>query len=108
FLADAIGDGDTDLVEEFLVEDVAAVDRDDGTNCDTRRLQVDEQAGYPVLLLRLRRRPDEGEHPVGAVSLRGPDLGPADDVMIPVTDGLHLQRGQIRAGTGFGIALAPD
>src|SRR5690606_15367942 len=36
-LADAIGDGDTDLVEEFLVEDVAAVDRDDGTNCDTRR-----------------------------------------------------------------------
>ena len=51
-----------------------------------------------------------GQHkdPVGVVRHTGPDLLPVDDELIPILHRPGLQGGQVRAGIGLAIALAPD
>ena len=51
---------------------------------------------------------DQQEDPVGVHRQRGPDLLAVDDVVVAVQHRLGPQRGEVGAGVGLGIALAPD
>ncbi|MNN23784.1 hypothetical protein D3C81_1371920 [compost metagenome] len=59
------------------------------------------------MLLRREIGAHQAEDPVGLVGIRGPDLLAADHKMVALILGARLQRGQVGAGVGFGIALAP-
>lgn len=48
------------------------------------------------------------ETPVGGVRVGRPDLLPVDDPLVAVRTRLGLHVGQIRTGTGFGVALTPE
>ena len=87
---------------------VAAVDRDDRSDRDARRLHVDQQERDPLLpLLRLRIGAHQTEAPIGVVRGRGPDLLAVDDVVVPVALGGGLERGEVRPGARLGEPLAP-
>src|SRR5258705_691567 len=49
----------------------------------------------------------QAEDPVGVVGVGGPDLLAVDDKIVAVALGAGLQRGEVRSGIRFGIALAP-
>ena len=49
----------------------------------------------------------QAEDPVGVVRIRRPDLLAGDDEIVAVAFGAGLQRGEVRSGVRFGIALAP-
>ena len=68
----------------------------------------DQQESDPQLRPVKVSGADQAEDPVGDIGVGGPDLGPATDQVIPVAHGPHLQRGQVRSGLRFGIALAPE
>ena len=59
------------------------------------------------MLGRLRIGADQAEDPVGLVGIAGPDLLAVDQPMVALVLALGLQRGEVGAGAGLGIALAP-
>src|SRR5262249_39443886 len=60
-----------------------------------------------LLLLRLRVRAHEREDPVREVAVGGPDLGARDDEEVAVAHRARLERGEVGARVGLGVALAP-
>ena len=74
-----------DVVEEDLVDLVAAVDHLDGPHGDARRRHVDEQERDARLLLRrVGVGADQGEDPVAVLAERRPGLLAVDDVLVAV------------------------
>src|SRR5439155_13931129 len=107
FLADAVGDGHADIVEEHLVDLVIAADGQDRPRRDARALHVDQDEGDAVLLPLGLVGADQREHAIGVMGMRGPDLGAVDDVVVAIAHRAGFQRREIGAGARFGIALAP-
>ena len=95
------------VVEEDLVDLVAAVDGLDRAHGDARRLHVDEQEGNALLFLRRRIGAHQAEDPVGILRQRGPGLLAVDHVVAVGALRRSLQRREIGAGAGLGEALAP-
>ena len=106
-LADQVLDRHLHVVEEHLVDLVAAVDGQDRAHGDAGRLHVDQQERDAFLLLRRRIGAHQAEDPVGVLRQRGPGLLAVDDVVVAVALGRGLQRGEVGAGAGLGEALAP-
>ena len=63
----------------------------------------------PSCFLARRIGAHQAEDPVGVLGVRGPGLlAVHDEVALAVVLGAELERGQIAAGVGLGVALAPD
>ena len=108
FLTHAVFDRHADVVEEFLVEHVPAIQGDDRLHADAGGFQVDQQAGDALLLLAAVVGTHQREHAVGAVGIAGPDLGAIDNIVVAIQHSGGFQRRQIGARAGLAIALAPD
>ncbi len=67
-----------------------------------------QQEADAVLLLGALVGAHQHEDPVGVVGERGPDLLAVDDEVVAVEHGLGAQRGEVGAGIGLAVALAPD
>ena len=106
FFADAVGDRDSDVLEEHLIGLVVAVDGDDRPDRDARRFHVHEQVGDSRLLLGVRVGAHQQEAPVGVMGGGGPELLPVDDVVIALEARLRAQRGEIGTRAGLRKALA--
>jgi hypothetical protein len=108
FLADEVLGRHPDIVEKHLVQMMAAVDRNDRTHRDARRLHVDQQE-RDALLPPLRRGvgAHQAKAPIGMMRGRGPDLLAVDDVIVAVMPCRRLQRSEVRACPRLGKALAP-
>ena len=110
-LADQVLGRHLDVLEPDFVDLVFAVQHDDRTHLDARRLHVDQQEGNAFLLASFGRGANQAENPVGVLAERSPGLLAVDHVMVAVGTfyqlGAHFQRGQVGARTGLGIALAP-
>jgi len=61
----------------------------------------------PAWAFPFGRRADQAEDPVCVLGQRRPRLLAVDDVVIAFPNGPGLQRSEVRAGSGLGIALAP-
>ena len=108
-LADDLLLGHLHVVEEGLAEGRIAADQQDRLGRHARRLHVEQQEADPALL-GLGRGAHQAEDPVGLVGIAGPHLLPVDQpVVAPLVSffGLGLQPGEVGAGAGLGIALAP-
>src|SRR5690606_21953733 len=109
FLVDEVLDRDLDIFEEDLVDLVGLVEQDQRTHRDPGRLHVDEQEADALLLLRRGAvGAHQAEDPVAVVAQGRPDLLAVDDVVVAAALGARLERGEVRAGTGLGIALYPE
>src|SRR5690606_19342078 len=106
-LADDVPHRHADVLEEDLAEGRGAADEVDLARRDAGRLHVDEDEGDALLLLRRRVRADEAEDPIALVRVRRPDLLAVEDEVIAVALRAHLDVGEVGAGAGLGIALAP-
>ncbi|KAK0334014.1 hypothetical protein LTR94_018300 [Friedmanniomyces endolithicus] len=95
------------IVEEGFAEGGLAADQGDGPGGDARRLHVEQDEGDAQMFGRLRIGADQAEDPVGLVGVGGPDLLAVDDPVVAAILRLGLDRGQVGAGAGLGIALAP-
>src|SRR4051812_12456445 len=95
------------VVEEDLVDLLAAVDGADRAHRDAGRLHVDEEEGDALLLLYRHVGAGEHEDPVGVLPERRPGLLAGDDVLVAVALCRRLERGEVGAGAGLGEALAP-
>ncbi|MNX94045.1 hypothetical protein D3C86_1262610 [compost metagenome] len=84
-----------------------AVQGDDRPHRDARGFHVDQQERNASLLTGLGVGAHQAEHPVGKVRQGGPGLLAVDHVVIALAHRAGFQRRQIRAGPGFGVALAP-
>ena len=71
------------------------------------RLHVDEEVGDAAVLRRIRVGAGEHEHPVGGMRAGGPDLLAVDDEVVAIADGASLEAGEVGAGAGLAVALAP-
>ena len=71
------------------------------------RVHGEDQIADAVVLGRVRFGTHQAEHHVGVLSARGPDLLAVDDPFVAIELGLGGEGRQVRAGAGFGIALAP-
>ena len=83
------------VVEEGLAELRLTADQFDGPHRDAGRGHVDQQEADALLFACCRVRAHEAENPVGAIGLRGPDLGAVDDEMITVDFGACLQAREV-------------
>jgi hypothetical protein len=106
-LADQVFDRHANVVELHLVQAVVVVDGLDRVDLDALGLHVDEQEADTVLLLALAAGAHEAEDPVRVLRIGGPDLGSVDHVVIAIQLGPGLQGGEVGAGAGLRVALAP-
>src|SRR6266700_3767021 len=106
-LAHQVLDRHLDVVEEDLVDLMAAVDGLDRPHRDALALHVDQDEGDAGLLLRRRIGAAEAEDHVGVLRQRCPGLLAVDDIFVALALGLGLERGEVGAGAGLGEALAP-
>ncbi len=104
---DVLG-GHPDVLEEHLVELGVPGDLAERADGDARRVHVDEEVGEPLVLRDARVGAGEQHHPVGDLREAGPDLLAVDDVVVAVPHGPGLERREVRARVGLGVALAPD
>ncbi len=99
------------IIQEDIVDLVAALQGDDRTHGDARRLHVDQQEADAGLRLGVGIGADQEEAPVGVLTERRPRLLAVDDVVFLAVLGhalgAGLQGGEVGAGTRLGIALAP-
>ena len=78
-----------------------------GLHRDARRLHVDQQERDAFLLLGVGIGAHEGKDHVGPVRHRRPDLLPVDHIVVAVANRARLEAGEVRAGAGLRVALAP-
>ena len=71
-------------------------------------MHVDEEVADPAVLGRLWVGAAEQNAPVCAMRIGGPQFLTVNDEVVAVFDPSRRERGYVRAGVGFGIALAPD
>ncbi len=105
--ADHVRLRDPHIIEESFAERRIARDQQDRLGRDALRGHVEQDETDAVMLLRGRVGAHQAENPVGVVGVGGPDLLAGDEVIVAVAFGAGLQRGEVGAGVGFGIALAP-
>ncbi|MNE06360.1 hypothetical protein D3C80_989470 [compost metagenome] len=98
---------DPHVVEEGLAEGRLAADERDGAGADARRRHVEQDEADAQMLGRLGVGADQAEDPVGLVGVGGPDLLAVDDPVVAAIFGAGLDRGEVGAGAGLGIALTP-
>src|SRR5262245_9508217 len=106
-LADEILGGHRDIVEEDLVHLVLLVVEHEWPHRDPRRVHVDEQEADAFLLLHRAVGAHQAEDQVGEVRERRPGFLAVDDVAVPLAHRARLQRGEVGAGAGLGVTLAP-
>jgi hypothetical protein len=100
---------DAHVVEVDLAELRVPGHLGEWAHLDAGQGHVDEQVGDALVRLRLLVGPREDRTPLRMLRVGRPDLVPADDEAPVVLDpGDGLQRGEVRAGTDLGEALAPD
>ena len=104
---DQIGDRHADIGKEDLIHFIPALDQLDRAHFNAGRLDIDQHEGNPLLALALGGGAHEAENLVGILAQRGPGFLAIDDVIIALADGAGLEAGEVGAGTGLGIALAP-
>ncbi len=104
---DEIGAG-ARAVEEHLVELSPAGDLHDRPDLHTGLFHRHEQEREPRVASRRRVRARDHEAPVGHVCQRRPDLLAREHPLVTVERGAGLHRGEIRAGVGLAVALAPS
>src|SRR5208283_1104679 len=75
---------------------------------DPRGFHVDQDITDPLMLGGGGIGAGQEEHPLRVMGQRGPYFRAIDDEMAVLLDGAGLQRGEVRAGVGLRIALAPD
>ena len=107
-LADDVVDGGAGAVEEDLVELGGAGQLGDGPDLDAGLVHGHEQVGQALVPGRARVGAADDEAPVGLVGERRPHLLAGDDPLVPVEHGPGLDVGQVAAGVGLGVALAPE
>ena len=96
------------VVEVDLVELGVPRDLLEGPDGDPGQLHVQQEVGDPLVPGRVGVRARQEHHPVGHVRDRGPDLLAGDHPVLAVLDRARLERRQVAAGIGLGVALAPD
>ncbi|MCY1194126.1 hypothetical protein D9M72_54180 [compost metagenome] len=106
--ADQVARRHAHVLEEDFAELLFVDDIGNGPDGHARRLQVDQQEADAGLRLDGLVGAHQGEDVGGVVRQRGPDLLAVDDVAVAFETGLGSQRGQVRTGVGFRVALAPD
>src|SRR5690606_36471660 len=106
-LADHLLPGHLHIVEEGLAEPRIAGDEQDRPGRDARALHVEEEEADPAMLGRGRIGADQAEDPVRLVGIGGPDLLAVDQPVIALVLGPGAQAGEVGAGIGRAIALAP-
>ena len=84
-----------------------AGDQLDRPRLDARLVHVDQQEGDALVLLGLRVGAHQAEAPVGVLRAGGPDLLAVDQPVVALVLALGLQAGEVGAGAGLGVALAP-
>src|SRR5690606_27952672 len=85
-----------------------ARDLDDRAHLDAGLLHRHQQVRQPVVSLRARLGAAEHEAPVGPLRPRGPDLLALDDPLAALEPRARLHVGEVGAGVGLRVALAPD
>src|SRR5579864_122946 len=110
-LTDKIANRHFDVLEEHLVDVMAAVERRNRPHGNAGRIHVDKQERNAFLRTAVAVRAHETEDPVGPLCKRRPDLLAVDDIeriAVPRDAlGACLQRSQIGTGAGLRIALTP-
>ncbi len=106
--ADQVAHRHLDVLEVHLVDLGAAVDRLDRAHRDPRRAHVGQDERDAFLLLGGRVGPRQHEDPVGPLRRGDPRLGAVDDVRVTLAHGTGRERGEVGAGAGLGVALAPE
>ena len=106
-LAEEVLGRDAHVVEEDLVELVAARHVHEGAHGEAGGVHRDHEVGDALVLRDVGVGAGEAEHVLGHVGERGPDLLAVDDVVVAVADGAGLEGGEVGAGLGLGEALAP-
>src|SRR5699024_9553165 len=107
-VADAVGVGYTDLVEEDFVERGAAGHLANGAHRHPGCVHVDHEHGQPGVLGGLRVRPYECFSDVGQVGHGGPHFLSGQDPVVPVAYRAGGDPGKVGAGPRFGEQLASD
>src|SRR3546814_8137286 len=82
--------------------------RSQGANLDARRAHRKDQVGNAAMLGCVRLGPDQAKDHVCLLGGAGPDLLAIDNKLAVFDVRAGLEVGEVRPGTGFGIALAPD
>ncbi|MNY02674.1 hypothetical protein D3C86_1352540 [compost metagenome] len=84
-----------------------AIKGDDRAHGNAGRFHVDQQETDAPLLLRFGVGAHQAEDPVGVMGQGGPGFLTIDHVVVAITYGAGLDRGQVRTGARLGIALTP-
>jgi len=95
-------------VEEDLAELRVAGDLDDGPDLDPFPLHGDQQVGETLVALRIGVGAADEEAPVRPFGPGGPYLLAVDHPLVALEAGLGLHVGEVGAGVGLRVALAPD
>ncbi len=95
-------------VEEDLVELGGPGELGDGPDLHAGLVHGHQQIGEAVVPDRARLGPAHHEAPVGLMGQRGPHLLAGDHPLVAVELGLGLDVGQVAAGVGLRVALAPQ
>src|SRR3546814_8396856 len=99
---------DPHIGEERLVELGVTGHRLQGANLDARRAHRKDQVGNAAMLGCVRLGPDQAKDHVCLLGGAGPDLLAIDNKLAVFDVRAGLEVSEVRPGTGFGIALAPD
>ena len=106
FLSDEIFLGHLHIVEKGFAERAHPADHLDRANFHAGRIHVDQQEADALVLVALVGAHD-GKALVRPLSAAGPGLLSVDEVMVALVLGHGLQIGEVGAGIGFRISLAP-
>ena len=94
--------------EEHLVELRVTGQLDDRADLDTRLVKRHKQIRQTLVPFGALLGSRDDEAPLRPVRQRRPDLLPVDDPAVPVEVRRRRHIGEVAAGTGFGVALAPQ
>ncbi len=106
-LADGGRDGDAHILEKDFVELRRAGHLTERADLDSGLVHLEQQVADASVFGRFGVRAHEGEDHLGGHRARGPDLLAVDDEVVAVSDATRLDRGEVRAGAGLGVALTP-
>src|SRR5581483_1357239 len=97
-----------DVLEEDLVELLAARHLAERAHGHAGRLHVADEVADALRLRRRRIRPGEEDPPARELRVARPHLLPADDPAVAMADGARPERGQVGACPGLREELAPE
>src|SRR5919202_189268 len=107
-LADDVLGRHADIGEEDFGELRAAGDLLQRAHLDARAVHVQDEVGDALVLGDAGVRPRQEHAEVGVGPEARPDLLPVDHPLVALAYGAGLEAGQVGAGIGFRVQLAPD